>query len=158
MGNIFAGSEIVEIGIQIENNGRDFYNMLAKQSENQQAKEIFKFLAGEEDKHIKFFQDILEKTQEFAPPGLNADDYLRYMKILAGEHIFSQKNRGEEIAQNTRSDKDAIEVAIRFEEDSIVFYTGIKRIVPEHDHKVIDALIMQEEDHLKQLLDMKKLF
>ncbi len=30
MGNIFAGSEIVELGIQIEKNGRDFYNTLAK--------------------------------------------------------------------------------------------------------------------------------
>ncbi len=32
MGNIFAGSEIVELGIQIEKNGRDFYNTLIKQS------------------------------------------------------------------------------------------------------------------------------
>lgn len=158
MGNIFVGSEIVEIGIQIENNGRDFYNMLAKQSENEEAKEIFRFLAKEEEKHIMVFQGILEKTQRFAPQGLDADDYLRYMKVLAEEHIFTRKDRGEEIAQNTKSDKEAIEVAIRFEEDSIVFYTGIKRIVPEYDHKVIEALIMQEENHLKQLLDMKKLF
>jgi len=158
MGNIFTGSEIVEIGIQIENNGRDFYNALAKKSENEQTKEIFRFLSGEEEKHIKVFEGILEKTQAFAPQGLDADDYLRYMKVLAGEHVFTQKDQGKKIAQNTGSDKQAIDVAIRFEEDSIVFYTGIKRIVPEYDHKVIEALIMQEENHLKQLLDMRKLF
>ena len=28
MGNIFAGSEIVELGVQIEKNGRDFYQAL----------------------------------------------------------------------------------------------------------------------------------
>jgi rubrerythrin len=158
MGNIFVGSEIVEIGIQIENNGRDFYNMLVKKTEDEKAREIFKFLAGEEEKHIKAFEGILEKTQAFAPQGLDADDYIRYMKVLAGEHIFTQKDRGEEIAQNTKSDKEAIDVAIRFEEDSIVFYTGMKRIVPEYDHKVIEALIIQEENHLKQVLDLKKLF
>ena len=158
MGNIFAGSEIVEIGIQIENNGRDFYNTLTKQSENEKAKEIFRFLAGEEEKHIKVFEGILEKTQEFAPQGLDADDYLRYMKVLAGEHIFTQQDRGEEIARSTKNDKQAIAVAIRFEGDSIVFYSGMKRIVPEYDHKIIEALIMQEENHLKQLLDLKKLF
>lgn len=157
MGNIFAGSEIVEIGIQIENNGRDFYNMLAGRSENEQAREIFRFLAGEEEKHIRIFEGILEKTQKFAPQGLDADDYLRYMKVLAEEHVFTQKDRGEEIARKTGSDKEAVEVAIRFEEDSIVFYTGIKRIVPEYDHKVIEALIMQEEGHLMQLLDMRKI-
>lgn len=30
MGNIFAGSEIVEMGIQIEKNGRDFYNKIKR--------------------------------------------------------------------------------------------------------------------------------
>ena len=37
MGNIFAGSEIVELGIQIEKNGRDFYNTLVSQSKSQKA-------------------------------------------------------------------------------------------------------------------------
>ncbi|MFA5063611.1 MAG: ferritin family protein [Candidatus Omnitrophota bacterium] len=157
MGNIFAGSEIVEIGIQIENNGRDFYNTLVKQSENPKAREVFGFLAGEEEKHIKVFQGILDKTQKFEPQSLDADDYLGYMKTLAGEHIFTQKNQGDKIAQSIKNDKEAIEVAIRFEEDSIVFYAGMKKIVPEYDHKVIDFLIMQEENHLKQLLDMRKL-
>jgi len=158
MGNIFVGGEIVEIGIQIENNGRDFYNTLVKQSKDPKAQEVFRFLAGEEEKHIKVFLGILESTQKFAPQGLDAEDYLRYMKVLAKESIFTQKDRGEEIAQNTKSDKEAVGVAIRFEEDSIVFYVGMKKIVPEYDHKVIEALIMQEENHLKQLLDMKKLF
>ncbi len=157
MGNIFVGSEVVELGIQIENNGRDFYNTLVKQSKNQKAQEVFKFLAGEEEKHIKVFQGILAQTQKFEPQGLDADKYLDYLKSLAGEYIFTQKGKGEEIAQNTKSDKQAIDTAIRFEEDSIVFYAGMKKIVPSYNEKIIEALVMQEEGHLKQLLDMKKL-
>jgi hypothetical protein len=42
MGNIFVGSEIVGIGIQIENNGCDFYNTLTKQS-NKKRKSTSKF-------------------------------------------------------------------------------------------------------------------
>lgn len=157
MGNIFVGGEIVEIGIQIENNGRDFYNTLAKQTKDQKAQEVFRFLAGEEEKHIKVFQGMLAKAQKFEPQGLDANDYLGYMKALAGEHIFTQKDRGQEIAQGTKDDREALYLAIRFEEDSIVFYSGMKKIVPEYDHKIIEALIMQEENHLRQLLDMKKL-
>ena len=48
MSNIFAASEVVEIGIQIEKNGRDFYNTLKERSKNQKAAEIFSYLAGEE--------------------------------------------------------------------------------------------------------------
>ena len=59
MANIFSGSEIVQIGIQIEKNGRDFYNALEKQSTSNKSKEIFRYLAGEEEKHIKVFEEIL---------------------------------------------------------------------------------------------------
>ncbi len=157
MGNIFSGSEIVGIGIQIEKNGRDFYNTLIGQSNNQKVREIFRFLAGEEEKHIKVFQGILDQTQKFEPQGLDADDYFAYMSALAGEHVFTEKEKGEKIAKDIKSDKEAIDKAIRFEEDSIVFYSGMKKIVPEFDVKIIEALVMQEESHLKQLLDMKKL-
>jgi rubrerythrin len=157
MGNILTGSEIVELGIRIEENGRDFYNRLAGQSKITKVKEVFKFLAGEEEKHIKVFQGILDKTRQFEPQGLDADEYYAYMKALAGEHIFTQKDQGSQAAKITRSDKEAIEKAVRFEEDSIVFYEGIKKIVPEYDVKIIQALIIQEEGHLKQLLETKKL-
>jgi len=42
MGNIFAGSEIVEMGIQIEENGRDFYCALTEKSKDKKAKEPVK--------------------------------------------------------------------------------------------------------------------
>lgn len=157
MGNIFVGSEIVSLGVQIENNGRDFYNALSRQSKNPQVKEVFRFLAGEEEKHIKIFQGILSQTQEFEPQGLDADQYIRYLNTYAGEYIFTQKDKGEETANNVKSDKDALQIAIHFEENSIVFYSGMKKVVPGYDVKIIEALIMQEEGHLRQLLDMKKL-
>ena len=41
---MFAASEVVEIGVQIEINGRDFYNTLIKKSKNKKTKEIFEHL------------------------------------------------------------------------------------------------------------------
>lgn len=76
MGNIFAASEIVELGIQIEKNGRDFYNALVQQTKNKKAADIFKYLAGEEEKHILVFQGILEKSEKYEPPQIYADEYL----------------------------------------------------------------------------------
>ena len=37
MANVFAGSEIVEMGIQIEKNGKDFYETLVGQSKDNKA-------------------------------------------------------------------------------------------------------------------------
>ena len=156
MGNIFAGSEIVEIRIQIEKNGRDFYNTLEKKSKNQRASEMFKYLAGEEEKHIKIFQEILDKTEKYEPIGLYADEYFAYMNALASEYVFTKENKGEEIAKTIESDKEAVNMGIGFEKDSIIFYEGMKKAVPEYDLKIVDELIMQEQRHLRILSDLKK--
>jgi rubrerythrin len=155
MGNILAGSEVVEIGIRIEKNGRDFYNTLTKQSKSSSAAKIFKYLAGEEEKHISVFQNILDKTEKYEPQGLDADQYFEYMNALAREYVFTQKDKGEEIAKKIKSDKEAVDKGIGFEKDSIIFYEGMKKIVPDYDAKIVDDLIAQEKSHLKQLIDLK---
>jgi rubrerythrin len=155
MGNIFAGSEIVEIGIQIEKNGRDFYNVLVGKSKSDKAKEIFKFLAQEEEKHILIFQGILEKTEKYEPPESYPGEYFAYMNSLASEYVFTKKDKGKEIAERTKSDGEAADLGIGFEKDSIIFYGGMKRVVPEYEHKLVDELIMQEQNHLRKLVDLK---
>jgi len=156
MGNIFAASEIVELGIQIEKNGGDFYNTLVTQTKNEKAAAIFKHLAGEEKKHIAIFQKILEQTEKYEPPKIYADEYLAYMNVLASEYIFTQKDKGVIEAKKIKSDKEAVEIGIKFEKDSILFYEGMKKVVPEYDHKILEELILQEQNHLKQLADLKK--
>lgn len=156
MGNIFAGSEILEIGIQIEKNGRDFYNLLLDKSNNPKAQEVYKYLAGEEEKHIAVFQGILSKTEKYEAAGLDADEYFAYMNALASEYVFTQKDKGKEVAGSVKSDKEAIDLGIGFEKDSIIFYEGMKKMVPEYDLKIINELILQEQNHLRQLTELKK--
>ncbi len=151
MGNIFSASEIVELGIQIEKNGRDFYNTLASRTKNPKAKDIFTFLAGQEEKHIEVFRGILSKTDKYEAQGLDIEQYSDYMKNLAGENIFTSEGKGKELADKAGSDKEAIEVGIRAEKDSITFYEGMKKMAPDYDQKAIDEIIVQEQAHLKQL-------
>lgn len=155
MGNLFAGSEIVELGVQIEKNGRDFYNTLAEQSKNNKARDIFKFLAGEEEKHITAFQKILDKVVRYEPSESYPGEYFAYMNALAGDYIFTQKDKGREIAKKIKSDKEAIDSGIGFEKDSILFYEGMKQVVLENEHAVLEQLLEQEKSHLRKLSELK---
>jgi rubrerythrin len=155
MGDIFAASEVVELGIQIEKNGRDFYGVLAKLARAEKAGNIFKYLAAEEEKHILVFQKLLSGLEKYEPPQIYADDYVAYMKALAGEYIFTQPEKGKELAQKTKNDKEAVDLGIKFEEDSIVFYEGMKKVVPDFDIKTVEQLILQEQEHLKKLVGLK---
>jgi rubrerythrin len=155
MGNIFAGSEVVEIGIQIEKNGRDFYNALLKISKNSGAAKIFKFLAGEEEKHIAVFQKILVSVNKYEPAESYPGEYFAYLSGLASEYIFTQKDKGEAAAKNIANDKEAVENGMGFEKDSITFYEGMKKVVPQGEAAIIDQLIVQEKNHLTLLLELK---
>jgi len=156
MGNLFAGSEIVELGIQIEKNGKDFYNTLLEQSNSGKAKEIYRLLAGEEEKHITAFQKILDKVIKYEPAEAYPGEYFAYMNALAGDYVFTQKDKGRQIAQKIKSDKEAVGIGIGFEKDSILFYEGMKTAMLANEAKVIDELIAQEKSHLRKLSDLKK--
>lgn len=156
MADIFSGSEVVELGIQIEKNGRDFYDTLSKQTKSAPAGRVFEFLTREEEKHIEVFRRIFEEIEKDSRPPVFADDYFNYMSALAGEYVFTQKDKGKEIAQKVADDREAIELAIGFEKDSIIFYEGIKEIVPESDKSIIDGLIGQEQQHFLKLSELRK--
>ena len=155
MANVFAGSEIVEMGIQIEKNGKDFYNALVNQSKNDKAKELYRFLAGEEQKHIIAFQSILDKLDVSSQAESYPGEYIQYVKDLSSKYVFTQKDKGEAIAKQVKSDKDAIDLGIGFEKDSIIFYEGIKKAIPQAHCKVVDELILQETSHLNKLTELK---
>ena len=157
MGNILGASEIVEIGIRIEKNGRDFYNTLVGQSKNQEAVGIFKFLAGEEEKHISVFRKLLDSLASYEPPEAYPGESAAYMNALAGEYVFTQDNKGQEAAKKINTDLQAVEMAIGFEKDSIIFYEGARQFLPEYDLKIVEALIDQEKSHLLQLTNLKKM-
>lgn len=155
MGNIFAGSEIVEIGVQIERNGKDFYDTLVQNSKNPKAKDIFKLLAGEEEKHIVVFQKILGSIEKYEPAESYPGEYFAYMNALAGESVFTKKDKGKELAMAAKSEKEAISIGITAEKDSIIFYEEMKKVVPEYSQQVIGEVIEQEQGHLRKLLAIK---
>ncbi|MDD5432579.1 MAG: ferritin family protein [Candidatus Omnitrophica bacterium] len=155
MGNIFAVSEIVEIGIQIEKNGKDFYNALSNRLDNAKIRDVFKYLAGEEEKHIVVFQKILGGIEKYEPVESFPGENLSYINALASEYIFTKKDKGVEAAKNLKTDKEAVDKGVEFEKDSIVFYEGMKKLIPDYDIKVIEELIKQEQSHLLQLLELK---
>lgn len=155
-GNLgFAGSEIVELGIQIEVNGKSFYDEITEKSKNQDAKKVFRHLAAEEEKHIEDFKKILDSVRKYEPVESYPDEYFAYMNAMAREHVFTIEGKGSEIAKTVTTDKQAIELAIIFEKESIFFYEGMKRIMSGEDEGLLDALIAQEKDHLGKLQGLK---
>jgi rubrerythrin len=151
----FSGCEVAEIGIQIEINGRDFYQTLAKKSDNEEVKKVFTRLAAEEEKHIEVFKAIEASSCDFNDTGMYPDDYFAHLNALASEHVFTEEGKGIDVAKEVASHKEGIELAIRFEKESVDLFKSMLKVVPEKDQTLVNNLIEEETKHLKILIELR---
>jgi len=158
MGLDFNVDEVFEIALQIERNGARFYRDASEKIKDPNKKQLLINLAEMEEEHEKTFKTMKselltdEKLQTtFDPEGESE----RYLHALADTRVFYEKD------VDTTSLKEILKSAITAEKDSIVFYLGIKDVVPEHLGKQkLDTIIKEEMGHIsllsKELIEFKK--
>ena len=155
MFSILKASEVLKIAIQIEKNGLAFYTEVKNRSKNFPVQEVFGFLAQEEVKHEHTFKALLEKVGDEAPAESYPGESAMYLEAIAGENIFTKGDAMKQLVQKALNDKEAIDLAIGFEKDSMLFFGEIKKFVPKTDQAVVERVIGEEREHLVKLLDLK---
>ncbi|MEI7903958.1 MAG: hypothetical protein WCI43_00915 [Candidatus Firestonebacteria bacterium] len=158
MGLKFNGKELSEIGIQIEVNGKAFYAEAEKNAKTPESRKLFGELKLQEENHITAFKKIGEIEEAGGEPESYEGEFADYVKMFAGQNVFSQQNRGAEAAKNAKSDAEVIELALGFEKESILLYESMKSVVSSSSLKALQALINEELKHVKYLLDLKSKF
>jgi rubrerythrin len=154
----FNADEVFEIAEQLERNGAKFYRSVAEKVNDANKKQILTNLAKMEDEHEQTFKSLRsqlsidEKIQTTFDPEGESEKYLR---ALADTRIFYEKE------VDTTSLEEIFKSAITAEKDSIVFYLGIKEVVPAHLGKQkLDEIIKEEMGHIsllsKELMEIKK--
>jgi rubrerythrin len=154
----FNAKEILEMAEQIERNGYEFYKKAAKDVTDTEIKDFLNELADMELKHEDFFKEMKNALSNTEQEDVVFDPYEEtalYLQALADTRIFYQK----EI--DTTSAMDVLKEAIVAEKESIVFYLGMKDMVPEKSGKdKIDDIIKEEMKHIqiisKKLLKLQK--
>jgi rubrerythrin len=149
MGIDFNADEVFEIAEQIERNGAKFYRSIAEKINDINKKQLLANLAKMEDEHEQTFKTLRSKlsTNEkilttFDPEGESE----RYLRALADTRVFYEKD------VIPTSLEDILKFAITIEKDSIVFYLGMKDIVPDHLGKQkLDDIIKEEMSHVNLL-------
>ncbi len=148
--------EIIEIAIEIEKNGVKFYSALAESVNTDRVRNLFLYLAEAEMKHITRFQEILESAGGYQiSEAYYTTQYMGYMKALADERVFRSDMSVTEMADRAKSPREAINIAIGFEKESIIFLHEIREMLSESGGESIQKLLDEERDHLRQLSAIK---
>ena len=142
----FNADELFEIAEQIERNGVKFYQLAANDVKDASHKELLNSLAAMEVQHIKTFADMRAELSAMEKETITFDpdhEAVQYLRALADTRVFFEK----EI--DTSSMKEILKSAIGAEKDSIVFYLGMKELVPsQRGSDKIDLIIKEEKDHI----------
>jgi rubrerythrin len=145
----FNADDIFEIAEQLERNGAAFYRDAADAVDDSDIKAFLLEFAAMEDEHEKTFINLrkeltaAEKTPTVFDPN---NDAALYLKALADTRVFFKK----EI--DTTTAEGIFKSAITAEKDSIIFYLGMKDLVPETLGKGrMDAIIKEEMGHIRTL-------
>ncbi|MDH3835555.1 MAG: ferritin family protein [Desulfobacteraceae bacterium] len=145
----FTANDVFEMAEQLERNGAKFYGNAAQNTDNPEYKKLLNVLAEMEVEHEKTFVDLrseLSGNEKASTAFDPQNESVLYLKALADTKIFFEK----EI--NFSSMKSVLKAAILAEKDSIVFYLGMKEMVPEKYGKdKLDKIIKEEMGHIKIL-------
>ena len=114
--------DVLKKAIQGEIEGRELYKTAADKSEDEKAKEVFSFLAEEEDSHIKALQSIFKSYAEnkefkieFPEKKINLEN--------AESPIFS--NKFKERLKGKHFEISALSIGMKLELDSYKFYSDM---------------------------------
>jgi len=155
MGVFFSGKELIGIAIGIEKNGVAFYDSLASSAKDVTAQDTYKYLADREREHIQIFQNMLGSVGDYQPPETYTEEYARYLRGLVDSAVFADDKVAREMAEKVTSTAEAIQIGLRAEKDSILFYLEMQNLVRSSDRGVVNKIIEEERSHVRQLLSLR---
>jgi rubrerythrin len=156
MSIVFSPGELINIAIGIERSGITFYDIMARTTDNEMARDIFEEFVTMEREHLHLFQDMLVEMGNEQPPETSTSEYSGYLQALIDDAVFTNDAIMSEMVTQADSDIKALEVGISAEKDSILFYHELKDIMPGRAIPTLARIIAAEKSHLQQLTALKK--
>ena len=156
----FNADEMFEVAIRIEENGGRFYRKAAALQSDRKNKEILEKLASMEDHHRLTFEMMRTQISEsektatvFDPMG----DSVQYLLAMADSHGGEGSPSVADSLTGEESMEEINDIAIGLEKESILFYLGLKDMVPpKYGQDKVDQIISEERKHVIQLSAYRK--
>ncbi len=154
----FNSLEIFKMAMDIEKQGRDFYQRCVEANSEAKIKEIFSKLRDDEEDHYELFKDMLDEFEKedksLSQNYLYNEEVSGYLHSLVDSKVFPETQEATDKLANDI--EEAINIGIKAEKNSLLLYLELVHV--EEDKQTIEALeklILEEKKHLTQLKDLK---
>jgi rubrerythrin len=153
----FDAGEVFDMAIQTERNGKAFYEAAAAAATDPEVKKIMAYLGDAEGEHETAFRTMKAQFVKAAAAAPEAYDGERdeYIMALLHSRMLKDEAGALQMIRDLQEDLQALDFALGFEKDTILFMFEMREVLPEGERERIDALIQQERTHVRLLQQMK---
>ncbi len=152
----YAGSEVLQMAVEIEKKGKAFYDGVVRNVKDPQAKAIFQYLSDEEVQHEELFRAMLADVEsETDKSPYNNTEVVLYFRSLIDKKIFPSEEEGESFSKEMGNPAVAIRIALSLEKDAVLFFNEMLQITQETDRKAVEQVIEEEREHIRRILRLK---
>lgn len=152
---VFRAVEMLDMAIQIENQGIAFYEACASAKLRQDVLEVFRQLIEQEQLHVEIFSRMKASLDDYSLPETYAGEMRSYVDSFVRDQVFHGPEEGLQQASDIKDPFKAIEFGIGFEQRSILFYSAVKEVIRRSETNVVDDVIAQEHGHIRRLLGLR---
>jgi len=147
--------EAIKFAIQMEIDGKEYYRKASRQSDNKVGRELFEWLANEEDKHRRIFGGIYNtiRKQKAWP-----EVVIQPRKGAVLDTIFSREMKvAASTVKATGTELESIAKAMEMENKTREFYKSQdQKAGYDAEKKLYLALAAEEEGHYLTLVDYRE--
>jgi rubrerythrin len=149
MSDVKSAEEVFAAAMAMERVGKEFYAALAMASDRAEVREFCRFAAAAEARHFSAFRQMRDAWLGGRRAMPLAPETAEKLRALVKANIQPEPQEVRKVGMQG-SLKDALDMAIRMEKDSIAFYQGILTHLPDLGAQ-IRPIIIEENSHLRDL-------
>ncbi len=152
---LFTAMQAFDMAMQIEKNGEAFYHAAADKAADPTVQDVFQELARQEQRHYVAFEKMAARLGRLhETPIWTDDEYRRYLQATLEGHLFSGPDKALAMAEKAEDATLALQGAIGFEKDTLLFYYELREMLDETDRAVLTDIIREEKAHVQRLARM----
>jgi rubrerythrin len=157
MGGLYAAEEAIRFAVEAERCGLAFYEELAKCSKTDSVRVLCEDLGRQEQAHADQFTKLLDQAKEQGYIRPATWDELSFARSLIEERLLPDEDAAREMASTAESDTQAIDIAIQFEKNSVLFYTEMLTMTDTLGEPLVQAILDAEKRHARLLIELKRM-
>jgi len=153
---LFNVGEFINVAVKDEETGIAVYKALAQTTKDQELKSSYLRIMNQEEGHAARFRKMLEEVGAQKPFESFPGEYDAFLNALLESRAFYEPSKAADMARKVKGDSQAVDLALRMEKDTLLFYLELKQFIPKTHQEYVSDIITEEEGHIRDLQEIRR--